>query len=180
MNPSFLDKGEILAKAGSKAKNMYIIFSGMIEIYTIMDNGTEFVIERLISGSVINPTAFLVEDEIDTIFRAGSSTTIFTLNVQQFVNEIVKYPDFSSRTALRISDQLADRENSIALDYILGNQIIQYSDARKGLTIMDLKQSDIARKGLLALKNAIFHFILKEREERKVPKLRDILNKAIE
>lgn len=82
MKPSFLDKGEILAKAGSKAKNMYIIFSGMIEIYTIMDNGTEFIIERLISGSVINPTAFLVEDEIDTIFRAGKSTTIFTLNVQ--------------------------------------------------------------------------------------------------
>ena len=45
---------------------------------------------------------------------------------------------------------------------------------------MDLNQSDIARKGLLALKNAIFHFILKEREERKVPKLKDILNKAIE
>jgi len=45
---------------------------------------------------------------------------------------------------------------------------------------MDLEQSDTARQGLLALKNAIFHFILKEREERKVPKLRDILNKAIE
>jgi CRP-like cAMP-binding protein len=100
---------------------MYIIFSGMIEIFTIMDNGTEFIIERLTSGSVINPTAFLIEDEIDTIFRAGSTATIFRLNVKQFVNETIKYPDFSSRTALRISDQLADRENSIALDYILGN-----------------------------------------------------------
>lgn len=83
---------------------MYVIFAGMIEIVTIMDNGTEFIIERLTSGSVINPTAFLVEDEIDTIIRAGSSTTIFSLNVKTFVQETVKYPDFASRTAIRIND----------------------------------------------------------------------------
>ena len=45
---------------------------------------------------------------------------------------------------------------------------------------MDLKMSERARRALLALKNAIFFFILKEREERKVPKLKDILNKAID
>ena len=82
MKPLFLDKGDVLAHSGSKAKNLYVIFSGMIEIFTIMDNGTEFIIERLTSGSVINPTAFLIEDEIDTIFRAGSTVTIFALNVK--------------------------------------------------------------------------------------------------
>jgi CRP-like cAMP-binding protein len=82
MKPLFLDKGDVLAQSGSKAKNLYVIFSGMIEIFTIMDNGTEFIIERLTSGSVINPTAFLIEDEIVTIFRAGSTATIFALNVK--------------------------------------------------------------------------------------------------
>jgi len=104
MTPQFLDKGDILAKAGDKAKKLYIVFSGMIEIFTIMDNGTEFIIERLTSGSVINPTAFLIEDEIDTIFRAGSTAVIFTLNVKTFVDETIKYHDFASRTAIRISD----------------------------------------------------------------------------
>jgi len=45
---------------------------------------------------------------------------------------------------------------------------------------MSSVDSERARKALLALKNAIFYFILKNREERKVPKLRDILNAAIE
>jgi len=104
MTPCFLDKGDILAKAGDKAKKLYIVFAGMIEIFTQMDNGTEFIIERLTSGSVINPTAFLIEDEIDTIFRAGSTAVIFELNVKQFVDETIKYHDFASRTAIRISD----------------------------------------------------------------------------
>ena len=49
-----------------------------------------------------------------------------------------------------------------------------------GQVIMDLEESERARRSLLALKNAIFFFILKGREERKVPNLRDILTQAIE
>ena len=45
---------------------------------------------------------------------------------------------------------------------------------------MDLPTSERARKALLALKNAIFFYILKERENRKVPSLRLILQKAID
>ena len=33
---------------------MYIIQNGMVEIYTTMENGVDFVIERLYRGSVIN------------------------------------------------------------------------------------------------------------------------------
>jgi hypothetical protein len=51
---------------------MCIIFSGMIEIVTKMDNGTDFVIEFLPQGSILNPTAFLIEDEVDTINRTST------------------------------------------------------------------------------------------------------------
>jgi len=64
-------------KEGDKAKKMLIVFEGTIEIYSMMDNQSEFVIERLTRGAVINPTAFLIEDEIDTIFRAVGSVTTY-------------------------------------------------------------------------------------------------------
>ena len=33
---------------------LVIVYSGLIEMYTIMDDGTEFVIETLPKGSIIN------------------------------------------------------------------------------------------------------------------------------
>lgn len=41
----------------------------MVEIHTKMDNGVEFVIERLYRGSIINHRAFIIEDEIDVNAR---------------------------------------------------------------------------------------------------------------
>ena len=83
---------------------MLIIFEGIVDCLTLMDNMSEFIIERLNKGSVINPTAFLIEDEIDTIYRANGTVTVFMLGVSTFINETIKYPDFASRTALRINE----------------------------------------------------------------------------
>jgi CRP-like cAMP-binding protein len=41
------EEGTVLQKQGDKATEMIIVFSGMLEITTEMDNGTEFVIEML-------------------------------------------------------------------------------------------------------------------------------------
>jgi CRP-like cAMP-binding protein len=102
---------------------MMIVFSGMIEIVTEMDNGTDFVIEILPQGSILNPIAFLIEDEIDTINRTASPCVVYHLNVDRFIEEACKFPDFAFRTALVINNQLSDRENAIALDYITGNRV---------------------------------------------------------
>jgi len=48
---------------------MQIIQNGMVEIYTTMDNGVTFVIERLYRGSVINHRSFITEDKIDVNAR---------------------------------------------------------------------------------------------------------------
>jgi len=58
----------------------------------------------LTPGSVINPIAFLIEDEIDTTFRAASTITLYKLKVDQFIIETGKYADFSFRTALVINN----------------------------------------------------------------------------
>ena len=41
---------------------MIIIQNGMVEIYTTMDNGVDFIIERLYRGSIINYRSFLLRD----------------------------------------------------------------------------------------------------------------------
>lgn len=52
----------------------------MIEIYTTMDNGSEFSIERLFRGSVINHHSFLIEDKIDVNARCKTPSTLFFIN----------------------------------------------------------------------------------------------------
>ena len=52
-----------------------------------MDGASEFIIERLSQGSVINPTAFLIEDEIDSTMRAAASVVIYKLTVEKFINK---------------------------------------------------------------------------------------------
>lgn len=42
------------------ADELVIIFDGVIELYTHMDNGTDFTIEHLSKGSIVNPKTFIV------------------------------------------------------------------------------------------------------------------------
>ena len=48
-------------------------------MYTIMDNGVEFSIERLYRGSVINHNSFLMGDKIDVNARCKMPCTLFYL-----------------------------------------------------------------------------------------------------
>ena len=49
----------------------------MVEIYTTMDNGVDFAIERLHRGSVINHRSFITEDKIDVNARCQMPVTLF-------------------------------------------------------------------------------------------------------
>jgi CRP-like cAMP-binding protein len=54
------EKGSHLFNVDDVCKYMFIITEGMVEIVTLMDNGVELIIERLMPGSSINAQAFLV------------------------------------------------------------------------------------------------------------------------
>jgi len=69
LNPVNFDKGGLLFKPGDEADAMYIIDSGIVEIYILMDKNEEFVVNRLHKGSIINHRAFLFNDIIDTYAR---------------------------------------------------------------------------------------------------------------
>jgi CRP-like cAMP-binding protein len=51
------EKGSHLFNVDDVCKYMFIITEGMVEIVTLMDNGVELIIERLMPGSSINVIA---------------------------------------------------------------------------------------------------------------------------
>ena len=53
---------------------MWIIEKGYCEVYTKCE-GTEIVLERLYTGSVINYRAFFMRDSMDVSIRSGEGTT---------------------------------------------------------------------------------------------------------
>lgn len=71
------DKGAKIFSVDETSRMMQIIQNGMVEVYTTMDNGVEFVIERLYRGSVINHRSFISEDKIDVNARCQMPVTLF-------------------------------------------------------------------------------------------------------
>lgn len=71
------DKGSRIFSVDETSHMMQIIQNGMVEIYTTMDNGVEFVIERLYRGSIINHRSFITEDKIDVSARCQMPVTLF-------------------------------------------------------------------------------------------------------
>ena len=63
------EKGTKIFQSDETSNMMQIIQNGVVEIYTTMDNGVEFVIERLFRGSVMNHHSFITEDKIDVNAR---------------------------------------------------------------------------------------------------------------
>jgi len=71
MKSESLEKGSTIFNIEDISTVLIVVFTGLVEIISLMDNGTEFPIERLGRGSVINPHSFLIEDKLDAIARCG-------------------------------------------------------------------------------------------------------------
>jgi len=97
---------------------MQIIQNGVVEIYTTMDNGVEFVIERLFRGSVMNHHSFITEDKIDVNARCQSSVTLFYI-LWDKMTDIKEDCDILAKNINDIEHSIVNRDNPIALDYII-------------------------------------------------------------
>lgn len=118
MEAETLEKGVTIFNVDDISSIMMVVFSGLIEIISVMDNGTEFPIERLGRGSIVNAHSFLIEDKLDAIARCGTTSTIYVLSSDKFLRLIQNFPGFSDKITVLLSQQIANRENAIALDYI--------------------------------------------------------------
>ena len=75
-----MEKDEIVFLEEDNYENMLIILDGCLELYTHMDSGTEFPIEYLSSGSVINAHQFMIDRKALVSVRCAKATTFYTLN----------------------------------------------------------------------------------------------------
>lgn len=174
LNPVNFDKGGMIFKPGDEADAMYIIDSGIVEIYIVMDNGIEFVIDRLYKGSVINHKAFLFNDVIDTYARCASLVSMYYIKIDDLSN--IRDKDYVVDSQIsKIEESMINRDNAVAIDYIICEP--EGSNKRKKNSI-----AFINRRNELThvFKNAIMYHISKNREKRKKPNLSDILFQAVE
>jgi signal-transduction protein with cAMP-binding, CBS, and nucleotidyltransferase domain len=91
------EKGSHLFNVDDLCNYMLIISEGTVEITTMMDNGTEMVIERLMQGSSINGQAFLVQDNLDVVARCLTKTTLYMLETAKFFEVLSNYPEYSEK-----------------------------------------------------------------------------------
>ena len=142
-----------------------------------MDAGTELVIERLTSGSIINPHNMLVQRKHAINARFEIKTTFYYLKYQKLLDIAKKHPWLANRLLFEIGKADANKNrDERPLDYIRGTTV--FLDHRE--EELNVRDSRRAFKILSAFKNAIIETILKNRRDKKVKNLRKILNEFIE
>lgn len=103
MKAEQLEKGSTLFNVDDISSVLIVVFTGLVEILSVMDNGTEFPIERLGRGSVINAHSFLIEDTIDSVARCGVTSSIYVLSSSKFSKIADKYPGFAEKLNEQLS-----------------------------------------------------------------------------
>ena len=141
----------------------------------MLENGGEFVIERLYRGSVLNHRSFLLRDKIAVFARCTTPVSLYFLSLDKFYEIRSKYLDFHFEIK-RLEDYMVGQENPLALDYVLNKK------RQVALDISKKEERFLQHRNFLTveLKNAVMTHVVKYREFRRVPKLKDILMMAIQ
>ena len=95
-NAETKEKGSILYNMDEEVDEqikdeMIIIFDGQIELYMIMDIGTELMIEILPAGSILNPHNMLAQRKHSINARFSTNTTFFYLKYAKLVEVARKH-----------------------------------------------------------------------------------------
>ena len=155
---------------------MIIVFDGSIELFLHMDAGTEFSLEILPTGSIINAHNFLSQRKHSINARMNTNTTFYYLKYAKIVEVAKMYPRFA-KDLLREkgkSEALKSRDQN-PVDYILGSKL--YTDPNFKQHSPEV--SDRMLEILFALKNSVVYYLLKNRKDRKVKNLKKILEEFI-
>ena len=108
--------------------------------------------------------------------RFALNTTYYSLSAERFANIAQSYSSLRKAYNNVYSQALAARDrNDNSLDYLPGRDLFE-SDYSKTL---DEKQLDRANTTLRNFKNSVMYYIAENRKDRKIPKLKDVLEKVI-
>ena len=155
---------------------LIIIFDGSIELYLMMDAGTDLVIETLPAGSIINSHNMLSRRKHSVNARFASKSTFYYLKYSKLVEVALRYPSFR-KDLLREkgrSEALKSRDQN-PIDFIRGSQT--YFDLKD--KPLDAEKSQRIFNALFAFKNAVIYYLHRNRRDRKVQNLRKILEEFI-
>lgn len=140
-----------------------------------MDNGTPLIIEKLTRGAILGSYMFLVADENKVTATCVTACQIFTIDRTRFTELVLRDPKLLRGLLDTVKELIAAPAIDLTLDFVQVKDRIELpsGDVIEGETAM--RASKLSQK----LKNVIMQVIIKNRETRKVPKLKDILNDAI-
>lgn len=173
------EKGSLLYDSDLENQNndeLIIIFDGAVELYLTMDAGTEFPIDILTTGSILNPHNFLAKRRQATNVRFTKNTIFYFLTYAQLVSVARNYKEFS-KVLLREkgkAEAMKSRDQN-PMNYIVGFEHMNDIDGAP----LDQKVRQKMIKAKIALKNSVVYMILKHRKDRKVKNLRKILEEFI-
>lgn len=142
---------------------------------TTMDNGTPFVLEKLTRGAIIGSHMMLVADENKVTATCVTACQIFTIDRKRFTELVVRDPQLLNDLLERVKQQIALPAIDLTLDFVFVKDRIELHNGE----VIEGEEAMRASKLSQKLKNIIMLVIIKNRETRKVPKLKDILNDAI-
>ena len=92
MEAEKLEANEHVFEQDENYEKFVIIFDGIVELYTDMDKDTEFPIEKLTYGSVINAHQFLIDRKTVVSARCLKNSIIYTMSAEKFFKIADEYP----------------------------------------------------------------------------------------
>ena len=161
------------------SKCLFVIQDGLVELTTTMDNGTEFIIETVGRGVCLNFRTFLTEDELHLTARCYTPVTMFVINKENFTKVVARDTSLIKSIQSYIDDIVED-EKTFELDITSVKPYVKTYDKYAVDGVWRGDKAERAQKISNLFKNTVMKFLLKNREERKVPKLSDILKISIE
>ena len=146
-----------------------IVFDGSIELFLTMDTGTDFSLENLPTGSILNAHNCLAKRKHSINSRFTINTTFYYLKYHKIVEVAQKFPKFLHELQRQKgrAEVLAHREQD-PLDFIRGIQVFEDARDKK----YDEETSKKMLRIMLALKNSVVYYLLRNRKDRKVKNLR--------
>lgn len=157
-------KGHVLFKEEQDTSSFSIVYEGIVEIYTYFE-GSEFVLERLYPGSIFNFRTFFMDDLTYVNARCRDQVTLLEVSKETIEDLMSKHSDFC-RKMLSYQNKILKFSKIYPLDYLV-NVPKEYQKEKI--------YSEEALKRDNSFKNAIMRRVIEIREEKKKPKLSDLL-----
>jgi hypothetical protein len=149
---------------------MFFIQFGTVEIEMEVEK-TDFPVERLSRGCIVNHRSFLLNDENDCNARCKTVVTAFVLPFNDIDNIRFRSDELDTNIK-KIEHEMLGLKNAIAIDYI-----IQHPPHKR----IDRPYYDETHANYLTgqLKNCVVQVWIQVKEQRKKPNLNDILKMVI-